>query len=41
MSFEENPLLLVAVIVLTVEGWNLVKAAVQFGLQRRRARPER
>jgi hypothetical protein len=35
--FEEYPWLLVPIIVVTVEAWNLTKAAVRQHLQRRRA----
>ena len=39
MTFEENPLILIVFVVLTVEGWNLTKAAVRSVLRRRRETP--
>jgi ABC-type dipeptide/oligopeptide/nickel transport system permease subunit len=36
--FEEYPWLLVPIIVVTVEAWNLTKAAVRQQLKRRRER---
>jgi hypothetical protein len=36
MTFEENPLVLIAFIVATVEGWTLAKAVVRAVWERRR-----
>jgi hypothetical protein len=36
MTFEEHPLLLIVVIVLTVEAWSLAKAALRSAARRRR-----
>ena len=36
MTFEQNPLILIVVIVLTVEGWNLAKLVTRSLLERRR-----
>jgi hypothetical protein len=40
VTFEEHPLLLIVVIVLTVEGWNLAKAALRTAIRRRRQASE-
>jgi hypothetical protein len=37
MLFEEHPLVLLVVIVLTVEGWNIAKTVIRAAWQRRRA----
>jgi len=37
MMFEEHPLALLIVIVLTVEGWNVAKTVVRMAWQRRGA----
>jgi ABC-type lipoprotein release transport system permease subunit len=36
MTFEQNPLVLVVFIVLTVEGWNLAKLLTRSLIERRR-----
>jgi hypothetical protein len=36
MTFEQNPLVLIVFIVLTVEGWNLAKLVTRSLLERRR-----
>lgn len=36
MSFEEQPLLLIVLIVLTVEGWNGAKAALRTAIRKRK-----
>ena len=37
MTFEDHPLLLIVLIVLTVEGWGFVKALFRSAMRRRRA----
>jgi hypothetical protein len=37
MTFEDHPLLLIVLIVLTVEGWGLVRALFRGAMRRRRA----
>jgi hypothetical protein len=39
VTFEENPLIFIVFVVLTVEGWNLAKAAVRSVLRKRRETP--
>ncbi len=34
MLFEEHPLVLLVVIILTVEGWNVAKAVIRMAWQR-------
>jgi hypothetical protein len=36
VSFEQQPLLLIVVVVLTIEGWSLCKTAVRAAWQRRK-----
>jgi hypothetical protein len=36
MTFEENPILLIVFIVVTVEGWNLAKLLTRSFIERRR-----
>ena len=38
MMFEEHPLVLLVVIILTVEGWNIAKTVIRTTGERRRAR---
>jgi hypothetical protein len=38
VTFEENPILLIVFIVLTVEGWNLAKVVARAAWQRRSRR---
>jgi hypothetical protein len=37
MFFEENPWLLIPIIILTVEAWNITKAAVRAAITSRRS----
>jgi hypothetical protein len=36
MTFEENPILLIVFIVVTVEGWSLAKLVARTMIERRR-----
>ena len=36
MTFEQNPILLIVFIVVTVEGWNLAKLVTRSFLERRK-----
>jgi hypothetical protein len=36
MMFEEHPFVLLVVIILTVEGWNVAKTVIRMTWQRRR-----
>ena len=38
MMFEEHPLVLLVVIILTVEGWSIAKTVIRTTWERRRAR---
>jgi hypothetical protein len=40
MMFEEHPLVLFVVIILTVEGWNVAKSVVRTAWQRRRGQAQ-